>query len=146
MWKPWRKLAFACASAIAAVGCGDGRPERVPIAGRVLVDGQPLEHGNIRIHPQNQRASLGKLGPGGVFTMSTYEIGDGCVPGDHTVSVYAVQTVNPRTQRWHAPKKYASPLTSGLTLNVIEPTDAAEIHLTWNGGKPFDERVEGGGD
>ena len=127
-------------------GCRDGRPTRVPVSGRVLIDGQPLEHGNIRFYPQNHRAASAKIGPGGRFTVSTYEFGDGCVYGNHPVSVNASQLLNPTTQRWHAPKKYYSPATSGLMVEVTEPTDEAEIHLSWDGGKPFDERILGGGE
>ena len=146
--KPWSKPTIVCllgVSVFALAGCeGDGRPGRVPVSGRVLIDGMPLEQGNIRIHPQNHRAASAKLGPDGKFTLSTYELGDGSVVGKHPVSVIAAKEINRRTRRWYAPKKYASAATSELTLEVTEPTESAEVHLTWDGGKPFDERIEGG--
>ena len=48
--------------------------------------------------------------------------------------------------RWLAPIKYASTGTSGLEYEVTEATDSAEFNLTWDGGKPFDEKILGGGD
>ena len=148
-WKPWRKrVAFVCASlAVALVaGCGDGRPERVPVSGKVLIDGKPLETGNIRVHASANRAASGKIESDGRFTLSTYEFGDGVVPGNHMVTVTGAKILNAQTMRWVAPKKFADASTSGLTLEVTEPTEEAEINLTWAGGKPFDERIIGGGD
>ena len=147
--KPWRKPAtFAFAGLVIALvaGCGDGRPSRVPVSGRVLIDGQPLESGNIRVHAAANRAASGKIEADGRFTLSTYEFGDGVVVGQHPVTVTGSKLLNSQTMRWYAPKKYASGESSGLTLDISEPTDAAEINLSWEGGKPFDERIIGGGD
>ncbi len=147
--KPWRSLIGLCCAAAwcaALVGCGDGRPERVPVSGRVLIDGKPLEAGNIRVHPPANRAASAAIGPDGKFTLSTYVFGDGCVTGKHSVSVTASKQMNQQTMRWYAPKKYAAGETSGLTLEISEPTDSAEVNLSWEGGKPFDERILGGGD
>jgi hypothetical protein len=118
----------------------------VPVSGHVLIDGEPLEHGNIRFHPLEQRAASAKLGPGGKFTLSTYAFGDGVVLGEHPVTVNAYKPVNVQAVQWLAPKKYCAPTTSGLVVDVQEPTDAVEIRLSWDGGKPFIERSEGGGD
>jgi len=105
-----------------------------------------LETGNIRFHPQDQRVASAKLGPGGAFALSTYEFGDGCVVGTHPVSVIGMENLSASSKRWLAPKKYCGPATSGLVFEVTEPTDAAVIELSWNGGKPFIEQVQGGGD
>ena len=131
---------------VASVGCGDGRPARVPVSGIVTIDGQPLEFGQVVIHAASHRPAIGKIGPDGRFTLSTYELGDGCVPGSHAVSVSGMEILDPRTVRWHAPKKYQDANTSGLALDVSNATDSAQITLTWDGGKPFTERVQGGGD
>ena len=122
------------------LGCGDGRPERVPVSGRVLIDGEPIEHGNIRVFPQNDRAASGVLGVGGRFALTTYDKGDGCVLGKHAVVVNAREPIDARSQRWYAPAKYRNVATSGLTLDVVGPIDDVEINLTWDGGKPYIER------
>jgi hypothetical protein len=127
-------------------GCSDGRPGRVPVAGRVLVDGKPLEAGNIRFHSKDHRAATAKINADGSFKLSTYEFGDGCVTGAHPVSIDSSKVVNRRTLRWLAPKKYASAATSELVFDVQGPIDDAEIQLSWDGGKPFDEKILGSGD
>ena len=136
----------AALAALAVAGCGDGRPERVAVSGRVLIDGQPLEQGNVRFHPQDQRVASAKLGPGGTFTLTTYDYGDGVVVGKHPVSVVAMENLNATTKKWLAPKKYCGPGSSGLAVEVTDATDDVEIQLSWDGGKPFVERIQGGGD
>jgi hypothetical protein len=43
--------------------------------------------------------------------------------------------------KWHAPKKYFRYKSSGLTEEITGPTDSLVINLTWDGGKPFVERI-----
>lgn len=142
---PTRALIASVLPAI-AVGCGDGRPTRVAVSGHVTIDGQPLETGNIRFHSKDHRAASAKINPDGSFTLSTYEFGDGCVTGEHLVAVNGSKLLNPKTLRWHAPKKYASAATSELICDITEPTSSADFQLTWDGGKPFDEKILGVGD
>lgn len=129
-------LAFCLLTVLS--GCGDGRPTCVPVSGRVLIDGTPVEFGSIRITPDGQRPAQGQLGSEGRFTLTTSEKGDGCVTGTHQVTVTALENVSSTKQRWHAPKKYRQPGESGLTIEITGPTDDLEINLTWDGGKPFD--------
>ncbi|MBN2216968.1 MAG: hypothetical protein JW719_06300 [Pirellulales bacterium] len=130
-----------CGIALISVsGCGDGRPERVAVSGQVLIDGKPLTHGFISMVPKGARPASGTIGPDGRFIMTTFECGDGTVLGTHAVSVMAGETLSETATRWHAPKKYADPNTSGLVETVDGPTDSLVIKLTWGGGKPFIER------
>jgi hypothetical protein len=140
------RLALLLAATALVGGCGDGRPERVPVAGHVTIDGQPLERGNIRFHVKDHRPASAALGPGGSFRLTTYELNDGCVLGTHEVTVTAVEVINANTERWLAPKKYSQVATSGLSYTVEETTETAAIELTWDGGKPFMERIQGRGD
>ena len=41
--------------------------------------------------------------------------------------------------RWHGPKKYADPNTSGLLAEISGPKDDLTFNISWNGGKPFVE-------
>ncbi|NLE37617.1 MAG: DUF4198 domain-containing protein [Pirellulaceae bacterium] len=143
---PNRNLAFAVTAscvmgllAAAMIGCGDGRPRRVPVSGQVLIDGEPLTHGQIRLTPANARPATAEIAPDGRFTLTTFDEGDGVVPGVHPVSVAANEYLSETRQRWHAPKKYADPTTSGLTATVDGPNDSLVITLSWEGGKPFVE-------
>ena len=130
-------LFFSCL--IAAAGCGDGHPARVPVSGQVLIDGKPLKHGTIKFIPTGHRASQGKLDENGRFTLSCYGNNDGAVIGKHRVEVASFEMVKPTLMRWQAPKKYQDQATSELTQEITGPTDSVVINLTWDGGKPFDE-------
>jgi hypothetical protein len=132
---------FAALAAVAALGCSDGRPSRVPISGKVLIDGQPLKYGNVRFTPENARMSGGMLDSEGRFSLSCFERDDGAVIGLHRVTVAAGETLSPTKVRWHAPRKYSDLGTSGLTQEIKGPDDNLVINLTWDGGKPFDETV-----
>jgi hypothetical protein len=125
-----------CALALAALtGCSDGRPQRVPVAGQVLIDGQPLTHGYVQFAPADSRASTGALDANGRFALTCFEPGDGATLGKHTVTVMSQEPIGQETIKWHAPKKYADPKTSGLVQEITEPTDAIKIELTWGGAK-----------
>lgn len=126
-----------------AVGCGDGRPARVPVSGKVLIDGRPLSGGFIRFVPSDARPSGGKIDKNGRFTLTCYDGGDGAVPGTHRIEVSANQPLSDTKIRWLAPKKYASFKTSELVEKITDATDSLVIELTWDGGKPYVE-VKGG--
>ena len=87
--------------------------------------------------PAGYRPASGKIGPDGPFTRTTTEDGDGVTLGTHAAAVIATESINERSQRWHAPRKYVDPLTSGLNVTVTGPTEELKIELSWNGGKPF---------
>jgi hypothetical protein len=127
--------------AAAVIGCGDGRPERLPVSGQVLIDGQPLTYGYIRFVPEGARPSGGKLDEQGRFTLSCYGENDGIIPGVHRVEVDASESISSKKIKWHTPKKYFRYTTSGLEQTITEPTDSLVIELTWDGGKPFVERL-----
>lgn len=127
--------------AMSLAGC-DGRPKRVPVSGRVLIDGQPLQRGFIQVIPSDARAANGEIGPDGSFHLTTFDPNDGCVLGTHKVAIIANESQGANAMKWYAPAKYADPLKSGLTLDVTEPRNDVEIKLTWDGGAPFVEKFE----
>jgi hypothetical protein len=131
----------AAATLVVTLGCGDGRPARVPVSGQVLIDGKPLDYGFIRVLPEGARPATAEIGRDGRFVLKTFEPGDGVVPGTHPVVVLGAEVLNSTQQRWHAPKKYADSSTSGLTATIDGPMDSLAIKLSWEGGKPFVETV-----
>jgi len=126
-------------------GCGQDRPECVPAAGQVFIDGQPLTAGQIRVIPSGARAASAKIDQEGRFTLTTFESGDGCVPGTHAVEITALDTTGDRMVQL-VPEKYGRADTSGLTVTVDGSTDSLRIDLTWEGQQPASAQTEGGGD
>lgn len=109
--------------------------QRVPVSGQVLIDGNPLTKGYVRFVPTGGRSSTGNLDADGRFTLGCFEAGDGALVGTHRVEVSGQEYIDDTHMKWHAPTKYASAETSGLTEYIQEPTDSLTINLTW-GGKP----------
>lgn len=130
-----------------AGGCNKG-PKIVPVSGQVLIDGKPLCQGSVAFAPSNWRASGGTLDSEGRFRLEIQErnrIVDGTVLGVQRVIVSGAERISKTQTKWHAPPKYADFTTSGLTYDVTGPIDNATINITWAGGKPFIEIIEGAG-
>jgi hypothetical protein len=146
MTMPISRLSLVCLFlfSVAAVGCSDGRPKRVPVAGRVLIDGKPLTTGSVFFIPANDRAATGQIDSEGRFKLTTFEENDGCVCGKHRVTVNGSQSKGSDAFLWLAPPKYKDPNKSGLDVEITGPTDNLEIKLTWDGGKPFVENLLSG--
>lgn len=134
-------LVFLAVQLSTAVGCGDGRPTPVSVAGQVLIDSRPLAGAYVRFVPPNARPSLAKTDSEGRFQLGCFNKDDGAVRGIHRVAVIGREDINGNTLRWFAPKKYAEESTSGLQYEINEPIDDLKIELTWDGGKPFIEKV-----
>jgi hypothetical protein len=127
-------------------GCDD-RPKRVPIAGTVYIDGQPLAGGQIRVIPANARSAQAEIDKQGRFKLATfdYEKFDGAVLGKHPIEIKAAETV-PGGTKYLIPKKYFTAASSGKTIKVEKPETDLRIELTWDGGAPFVEARDNRGD
>ena len=134
-------IVTAVAAASTLAGCSDGRPERLAVSGQVLIDGKPLGFGYVRFVPTGARPAGGHLDEQGRFTLGCYAKDDGIIPGTHQVEVDAAESISSTQKRWHAPKKYSRYNVSGMIQEITEPTDSLVINLTWDGGKPFTEKV-----
>jgi hypothetical protein len=137
------QIAYAL-TCVLVVGCGDGRPKRVPVAGLVTIDGQPLAKAMLTFYPPEGRPSHATTDASGAFKLACFEESDGAQLGAHRVSVTAVEQPDPSTMKWLAPKKYCDPNRSGLKYTIDDATSDLKIELTWDGGKPFIERSSGG--
>lgn len=135
-------VVILCAVGMLA-GCDDGKPKRVPVSGTVLIDGMPLTTGTVRMYPASGgRPASGQIGPDGGFTITTFQPNDGAVVGNNKVEIQSVEALSDTKLKWHAPKKYATADTSGLTITIEKPTNDLELSITWDGGKPFIETVQ----
>jgi len=131
-------------------GCGSGRPTTVPVRGKVTFDGKPVPTGRITFYPAEGRSATGAIGPDGSYTLTTFEPGDGALPGKHRVTIRAVQqssatmSKSPErklrdgipdsdlmgTLRWLVPERYSRRETSGLDVEVTpERTEPYDFQL-----------------
>ena len=119
-------------------GCGDGRPKLVQASGQVLLNGQPLAGALVSFQPVEvnaeafERPSWTTTDAQGRFTPMTYAAGDGIPVGKYKVAVQKREPVgelpadfNWETAddasvkfQWTTPRKYSSPDTSGLEVEV----------------------------
>jgi len=138
-------LLTAMLALLVMTGCGDGRPTRVPVAGRVIIDGKPLNQGAIRVLPVDARQASSTIGPDGAFKLTTFTPGDGCVKGTHRVEIIASE-IKGSNRVGLVPAKYRDARTSDLSLTVSGPTTDALIELKWNGEAPSLEPLNATGD
>jgi hypothetical protein len=121
-------------------GCDD-RPTRVPVSGIVIIDGRPLDRGNIKFVPANGRPSAGKISEDGRFTLTCYDGNDGALIGTHRVQVASNRIISDSKIEWFAPPKYADFRTSEISVDITEPVEDLAIELTW--GKQKGPYIEG---
>lgn len=111
------------------VGCGDGRPSRVPVSGKVYYQDQPLNSGFVRFIPEGNRPATARIQPDGSFKLQTFDDFDGAVIGKHVVTVMAIDETRPGNFKSLIPVYYNDPLTSPLTEEITGPTDKIDIRL-----------------
>lgn len=128
-----------------STGC-DNRPRRVPVSGQVLIDGQPLTTGFVRVVPDNARAATGEIGKDGSFRLTTFDEHDGVVLGQHKVEIVALESQGPTAVKWLTPRKYQDSKTSELTIDVRAPITDWKLELSWDGEQPFVEPTSTEGD
>lgn len=140
---PHGGIALVTGVVLMLAGCGRG-VTLVPVAGVVQVDGQPLPGGAITVAPADGRPASAVIGPDGRFTLSTFEPGDGVMPGRHQVTVVASRQLPGGRFQWLVPKQVRSLATSPLRLEVTGPTTAALVAIDTAGEKPEIESLHGG--
>lgn len=121
------------------LGCNRG-PERVPVRGKVTLDGGPWPAaGTIYFAPIEpapgfpRRGGEAPFGADGRFEVTTVSPGDGLMPGKYGVAVECWKTPpthddqgeHPGTS--HVPEKYQSAAQSGLQLTVDPGSKPIEV-------------------
>ncbi|MEX0643427.1 MAG: hypothetical protein WD468_12035 [Pirellulales bacterium] len=124
-------------------GCRGDRPDMATVSGQVLIDGQPLRLGVVQFVPKGSRASYGQLDRDGRFQLTCRDPNDGAVLGQHAVGISGAEIIESTNfvtkTRWHSPKQYADPNSSGLTADISGPVNDLTFNISWDGGKPFVE-------
>ena len=103
------------------LGCGPSRPALLPAEGLVTLDGKPLADAAVVFQPKaGGRPASARTDATGRFKVGTYKPQDGALPGEHTVTIVAVESTgrpNAEDIRWITPKKYSN-AASGLSATV----------------------------
>jgi len=136
-------LRQVCATALLIgpiLGCGETveYPKTIPVSGKVTHKGQPVPKGTITFQPDQGQAAVGEIQPDGAYTLTTFNQGDGALPGHHRVFVIA-NTADPTkmpgsSPGWKppkdlVPKKYNKVETSGLETTVSEDKKEHDFDL-----------------
>ena len=118
------------------VGCSgpkSNRPETVPVSGFATHNGQPIEGATVMFFPEvppgNGAGAL--TDSSGKFLLSTFESGDGVVPGSYLVTVMKTRIeANPKAKidpneppEVHInilPERYTIPTRSGFKAEVTK--------------------------
>lgn len=128
-------------SLVILTGCSSGdaeRPMRVPVTGKVIYQGKPVEGAHVTFVPQGQglNSAFGTTDAAGVFKLSTFEVDDGAQPGAYAVTISKMvieggqkpgsEPLNtgtppppPKTMDL-LPAKYKAAATSNLSATVVE--------------------------
>jgi len=148
---------FVCLTgSLILAGCGGGgsdsdRPETVPATGTVTLQGQPVEGANVAFVAESAegRGAVATTDESGHFELTTFEPGDGAIPGKYKVKISKTVTEGGLSQEQaqaydekglpHPPTRtkellppmYKDPNKSGLTEEVTEDGDNEfEFNLT----------------
>jgi hypothetical protein len=107
-------------------GCGPSRPALLPAEGVVTLDGKPLANAALVFQPKaGGRPASARTDASGRFRMGTYTPQDGVLPGEHAVTITAIESIGPPPApgsqpefRWVTPKRYSRADASGLSATV----------------------------
>lgn len=142
-----RFLSGSCALLVLAnfSGC-EKQPARFPVAGTVLIDGQPLTEGTLRFVPESGRPFTSSIASDGSFTLTEHSLSAeseslGVMPGVYRVAVTATRVVDEDSGEveWLVPSRYADFRTSGLQVAIGEAKTDLKIELTSDEAEPKPE-------
>jgi hypothetical protein len=115
-------------------GCSKGTP-RVPVAGKVMLDGKPLQFGGLSFQPDAGPAAHGAIGADGRFSLTGE---DAVCVGRNVVSVACFEADAPNFRKPEGerspgksliPERYMSFATSGIVIDVQPEMDDVVIEL-----------------
>ena len=99
-------------------GCGgESGPPRLPISGRVTLDGQPLSTGAVTLIPTGSGPAVGGTIEGGTFALGR---SDGPGPGTYKVEIMSVQPTG---------KKVVSPDDPTVKIDEVRNVIPARYNL-----------------
>lgn len=138
-------VAGAFVAFFTSAGCGGSSdaPRLVPVSGRVLVDGEPVERLTVIFAPDNQKgtsgpASVGATASDGSFTLTAPGNRSGAVAGFHRVTVtcpFDPSAGSSPTGEKEAssgcalPADYADPMRTPLLIEVTAASASSPVQI-----------------
>ncbi len=111
-------------------GCGSSGPTIVPVVGKVLLDGSPLEGVMVEFQPADKgRPSIGYTDEEGTFKLRYSRERWGALPGTHVIRVdfdHDAGSGGPRPS-FKIPRRYN--VESELTQEVVRGNNVVELAL-----------------
>lgn len=132
-------VAFCCAVTLASLlvaGCGgSARPKTVAVSGNLTLDGKPVQEARIRFNPSQDgvgRTAIGDTDASGNFKLSTFEPGDGIIPGEYDADVIISKVVSqPLNTPDIAAKVAAEAPTEGEIPTKYGDVKTSGLHYTF---------------
>lgn len=135
----WLQFAVLACIAVTAWGCGGNPHGTVKVSGQVTIDGAPPPGpGTLSftvVTPADgfpSRPAMAKFGVDGIYQVTSFQPGDGLVPGSYTVGVECYETppnMEGKRVKSHIDNKYMNGETSGLELLVEPKSRALEFNI-----------------
>jgi hypothetical protein len=139
MMSSWLRSGWLLVFSVGLVGCGSNMPETIDIEGRVTIDGAaPPAGGIVYFLPVEAapgfptRPGTGDFGPDGVLSVTTFEQGDGLMPGKYQITVEcwdAEPVMGGPPSKSYLARKYQNATTSGLTVDVASGAGSQTLDL-----------------
>jgi hypothetical protein len=127
------------------LGCGGGDVGTARVSGRVMYKGKPVPKATVSFTPMEgaSRAASGLTDTAGDYTLGSFSVNDGALPGKYRVSIIARGPDRPPKPGEMGsgmpgemmpgepviPAKYFAPDTSGLTFEVKRGGNRADFEL-----------------
>ncbi len=136
----WQHHAWLLAAILAiGAGCGSDRPATVPVSGRITFDGaDPPAAGTLYFTidaPAEgfpRRPTLAKFDERGHFRVTTWDRGDGLMPGRYKITVECWEIppeLGGAEGKSHVPKKYQDPTTTDLAVELAPGDRSKTLEL-----------------
>jgi hypothetical protein len=124
---------------LAFLGCSKG-PKIVPVSGKITIDGKSLTMGVIMVYQNGYRPASASIQNDGSFVFKTLTTADGCVLGEHNITVSSSRLVGGTKAEHFIPARYADLNQSGMKIKIDGKNENLVIDLTWAGSghtKPY---------
>ena len=122
-----------------AAGCGVDRPETIPVSGRITFDGSAPPAAGILYFTTDvpaegfpRRPTLAKFDEQGGFRVTTWDRGDGLMPGHYKITVECWETppeLGISGGKSYVPTKYQDPRSTDLRVEIMRDDGSRTLDL-----------------